>query len=105
MAKGNMKVEERGEWDNFAAVKTLSPSANPDFDREGRGKKARKGEMSKRPWYSGEACRGHVRGGNSVFVRSIRMIIVRWITRQRWGRRVVQGLGCRVGRCWRGLRG
>jgi hypothetical protein len=57
MAKENMNVEERREWDNFAAAKTFSSSADPNFNRESEGKKSGKGEMSKRPWYSREACK------------------------------------------------
>lgn len=54
IAKPNINVAQRSEWDNYAQAKTFASSSDPDVNG---GKSIGVEAMKKKPWYSKEACK------------------------------------------------
>jgi hypothetical protein len=54
LARPNIKVSQRSEWDNYATAKTFASSSDPDVNG---GAKISASHMKKKPWFSSDACR------------------------------------------------
>jgi hypothetical protein len=55
LAKPQMSVGRRSEWDNFASAKSFSSSSDPEVNDKAQSKLS-SSQMSNKPWYSVEAC-------------------------------------------------
>ena len=57
LAKSNMNVAQRTEWDNYASAKSFSSSADADVNGGSERKtKLTASQLAAKPWYSRETC-------------------------------------------------
>ena len=56
LAKPNMNVAQRSEWDNYASAKSFSSSTDADVNGGAESKNLMTSQLAAKPWYSKDAC-------------------------------------------------